>query len=393
MLKFVTKTLKDLDVGTTQKFLMRYLNSPLSKDLMYFDEESIRFVVDYMTKKLKKYARDNSKGEPRVATRNSMFYLPGVNPLKLSTNGTRTGHIATYYVWEEAYHKIEEEFHYEMISKEYSIKRPAKVFSFLLGRDFHQKGTDLLMNKIPRVGVMRNHGINNVVSYASQNDFYYNDRPRYFQQVYEFLTGSKFDILLTSGPLLSSLLDFIKKNNAKDKICTLMSNTGEGIFPEDVAYLKENGLIDLWCDHMRCWDGGASFFTCPYGTYHLMDNISHSASRNGKLICTDYFSLAMPFVNYWNGDYAEIAEDYQKCLCGRFYRKFKFLKQREFSAAGITSDEVSRRATQLGIRGIKYINMAKRRLDVVSFRELKLEERALFERAFPEYQILFHVER
>ncbi len=84
-----------------------------------------------------------------------------------------------------------------------------------------------------------------------------------------------------------------------------------------------------WCDHMRCWDGGASFFTCKAGIYHLQDELSHVFStENGEMASIDFFSYASPFVNYLNGDYCSVGKEYKKCDCGRWYRAFEFHNRR-----------------------------------------------------------------
>jgi phenylacetate-coenzyme A ligase PaaK-like adenylate-forming protein len=142
---------------------------------------------------------------------------------------------------------------------------------------------------------------------------------------------------------------------------------------------------------MRCWDGGASFFTCKFGTYHLLDNITLHKSIDSKLVTTDYFSLAAPFVNYWNGDVCEIQDQYLRCQCGRLYRPFKMLENRPFALKGTTKltqikEEINKLDFKNNLVQVQFENLNVR---ISSDRELEKNEKTQLKKILKEYQITF----
>ena len=158
-------------------------------------------------------------------------------------------------------------------------------------------------------------------------------RNKRMTEILDLLSKHTFDIVLSSGPIINLLTKYIKQNSFKHKFAKLLSHTTEFPRHDDFNFLKKHGNIDDFCDHMRCWDGGATFFTCKHGTYHLNDAASWcEQGENKELISTDYFNTATPFLNYFNGDLCEINNDYEKCACGRYYRPFKLLQSRPFLA-------------------------------------------------------------
>ncbi len=69
-------------------------------------------------------------------------------------------------------------------------------------------------------------------------------------------------------------------------------------------------------DQMRCWDGGATFITCPFGNRHWIDFLSTTTTDvENRLICDDLFNIAQPHLNYKNGDIV-IREFGKQCPCG-----------------------------------------------------------------------------
>ena len=144
---------------------------------------------------------------------------------------------------------------------------------------------------------------------------------------------------------------------------------------------------------MRCWDGGATFFTCKHRNYHLMDNLAWcEEGPNHELICTDYFNLASPFVRYWSGDYCRIAKEYQRCECGRLYRDFEFLESRPFSLKGTNMREIQDKIKALGIKGIKQVRCSVHNLNVVSTRDLTDLEKNMIRSVSDKFQFEFACE-
>lgn len=98
--------------------------------------------------------------------------------------------------------------------------------------------------------------------------------------------------------------------------------TGE-VLPDNIKENLLNRGFDVR-DQMRCWDGGATFVTCPFGNRHWIDFLSPTSTDvNNKLIANDLFNLAQPHINYQNGD-AVIREFGNICLCGEICCKNNF---------------------------------------------------------------------
>ena len=68
-------------------------------------------------------------------------------------------------------------------------------------------------------------------------------------------------------------------------------------------------------NHMRCWDGGATFFTCAFGSNHWVDFSSVNKVEDGNLISTDLWNRAQPHIDYRNGDILEWKRG-GLCECG-----------------------------------------------------------------------------
>jgi phenylacetate-coenzyme A ligase PaaK-like adenylate-forming protein len=143
---------------------------------------------------------------------------------------------------------------------------------------------------------------------------------------------------------------------------------------------------------MRCWDGGATFFTCKYNTYHLLDNLSWCDEYENKLISTDYFSFPSPFVNYWNGDYCEIKSNYKRCECGRLYRPFKFLQSRPFAIKGYIVHDIYNNLIKLEINSIKQIKCDYNNIIIISNKEIELEKKNIMKKQFEKINFKFIVE-
>lgn len=91
--------------------------------------------------------------------------------------------------------------------------------------------------------------------------------------------------------------------------------TGEALPDETRAYLLDRGF-DVR-DQMRCWDGGATFVTCPHGNRHWIDFLAPtSTDGDGRLVSSDLFNLAQPHLDYRNGDVV-VREFGETCPCGQ----------------------------------------------------------------------------
>lgn len=144
------------------------------------------------------------------------------------------------------------------------------------------------------------------------------------------------------------------KNLMRQAILGGLSKVGVHVTPISLQILRRNGFVpqDLfdpsevtfYCtgealenetkkicegfeirDHMRCWDGGATFYTCEYGHTHWLDMVfeMHHDSEN-RLITTDSLNKAQRFHEYWNGDIVRTERE-EMCPCGMPIDRIDFL--------------------------------------------------------------------
>jgi hypothetical protein len=200
------------------------------------------------------------------------------------------------------------------------------------------------------------------------------------------------DVLFAPGPVIIALCGAIRKVFPRiHRVFGLVSNSNERLLPHDANFLMM-GYAGGVSDHMRCWDGGAGFWTCRHGTYHLMDNLSWSEEVEGRLVCTDYFNLAAPFVRYWNGDFCRITDTYQRCECGRLYREFEFLENRPFAVKGRSITEIRETISMLGLREVKRVSCSPDAVVVTSVREIPdHKKRALTSRHHFEFRFVVEI--
>jgi hypothetical protein len=113
--------------------------------------------------------------------------------------------------------------------------------------------------------------------------------------------------------------------------------TGESLPTE-----TKKGLVDKGFDvrdQMRCWDGGATFVTCPFGNQHWIDFLAVTTTDQGKLISNDLFNLAQPHLSYWNGDVV-MREFGESCACGERCCKSEFANRCDNTAFHTQSGKV-----------------------------------------------------
>jgi hypothetical protein len=66
---------------------------------------------------------------------------------------------------------------------------------------------------------------------------------------------------------------------------------------------------------MKIWNGGASFFTCPYGNTHWNHCVARILIKNKQLYSSDLFNLSQYFLDYCTDDNLEITKK-EMCNCG-----------------------------------------------------------------------------
>lgn len=236
------------------------------------------------------------------------------------TSGT-TGPNFYYRIWSDIFKKIERDCHYGLINREFGINDDASICYLGLntGHITDYKGITLKTKDL-----MLTHGLQKHTTIINPKEIMSH---KLAETLYNHIHEQAYDVIITSGEFISPIAYLLKNDKIKPKKFNgLLSLTGNSTAVEDIRLLLDNNIWNKICDHMRCWDGGATFFSCKHGTKHLCDNLSSCSSNDDyKLISTDYFSLPNPFINYWNGDYAVILDSYEKCECGRYSRPFKLL--------------------------------------------------------------------
>lgn len=134
--------------------------------------------------------------------------------------------------------------------------------------------------------------------------------------------------------------DFL--DNFFDKKSCIFCFTGSALQNEHKKLFADIGLT--YKDFMRCWDGGATYFTCKYLNKHWANFSSIIKIENQKLISTDLWNLAEPFVDYWNKDVLT-SENTKWCECGLMSCNIKWepnpkyfvIKKKQFSYESLCS--------------------------------------------------------
>jgi glycosyltransferase involved in cell wall biosynthesis len=301
-------------------------------DVLFADEELLVGATDIMRLAVQSWSFKRSsiyRKVDGVITKADLeskdgWYLKNLGNIHhAQTSGSTTGNPFGYLRWLDVFDKIEWGCHYDVVLDEFAIGPTPSILYFMSHNYRKEDGRFIYCDGGPAGPALVNHGISRrPVLHEVNFDMYRNDQPAFFYHLFEYLKENPVDVFYASGPQINSLCNYIKKFNVKGRLGGLLSSTGERLLNEDARFLfVENGYFDHACDHMRCWDGGASFFTCKHRNYHLMDNLAWcEQGPNNELISTDYFNLASPFFRYWNGDYCTISKEYRRCECGRLYK-------------------------------------------------------------------------
>lgn len=316
------------------------------------------------------------------------WYNKSYDNMTNHTNGT-TGPIFQYLIWKDIYDFIERECHYKYIADEFDIHDRPIVFNMLNNTDYPYLDTSIIDSGHSDI-IINTHGISNSYVYtAVKGSYYYNDINSHYNNIIEFLKSTKVDIILSSGDVINSLVNYMKKTNYSGKLCTLLSNTCESYLDDDIRYISN--FVTYFCDHMRCWDGGATFFTCKYNTYHICDNLAYSRSINNKLITDDYFSVCSPFFNYWNGDYVKIDDNIQLCKCGRYYRNFEFVKSRPFTISNMNSNTIKEIIKSSGIHEIKIVKCDRDKITITTTKQPSQESTQKIQESLPKFKVIYEI--
>ena len=353
-----------------------YEYKKICTNLLYEDEELVLKVVEILKSNITDWAQKESNvyknlyGE--ISKKDLMhkkdWYVQSMlhQSAPMQTNGSMTGKPFPYLRWNNFFSFIECENHYDLILDEFKINNTPKIMYLFDNKEYDNK--KIITVKKYTNNFMYNHGIkrNAEIHYANFK-MRTNNPKKFFLYLLKYLSKNKINVMLMPGSSTNSLCHYIKKFNYKRKVCDLLSNTNEKILSKDINFLLEKKYVKNICDHMRCWDGGASFFSCKHKNYHLLDNICWcEQGENNKLISTDYFSFPSPFIGYWNGDLCIINSQYKRCDCGRLYRDFELLQSRPFLIKGMMFNEIKLELESLSIEEIKQVRCSSEFIDIIS---------------------------
>lgn len=372
-------------------------------DILFKDEDTLRKYSELLTENMRRWMEKKCPELPKKPFYSkedledkSKWYVNEVDheSMTVSTSGSTTGLPFEYKRWHPAFHKIEWDYHYNMVLDEFQVPHDYHLLYFF-SNHYKQDGEKLITCfGGPSELAMNNHGSSRrpVVHYVNFKS-YSADPERFFSYFFDYIRENPIDVVFTSSPQINSMCNHIRKFGFKEKIGKLVSSTNDRILHRDAKFLFiDNNYFDNMCDHMRCWDGGATFFTCQHGNYHLLDNLSWCEEIDGRMVSTDYFNLASPFYRYWNGDYCSISDKYQRCECGRLYREFEFLESRPFSLKGTCMIDIKNAIKALSIPDIRQVRCSVDFLDVVSDRELSDEEKSAISSVTEKFKFRFFAE-
>lgn len=325
----------------------------------------------------------------------SLWYVHAASEdsMDTHTSGSTTGFHFMYRRMKSTFERVEWDNHYDMVLDEFGIG-PSPHLLYFFPNHFKKSGEDPVFCEPSPQPYLNSHGRSRraVVHYANF-ELYKSDPNTFFSGLFGYLSENPIDVFFSSGPQISSMCHHIRRLGRSAKVGALLSQTNERMLQEDAEFLfVRNNYFDSICDHMRCWDGGASFFTCRAGNYHIMDNLSWCEEMDGRLVSTDYFNFSSPFVRYWNGDVCSLGSKFERCECGRLFREFEFVDNRSFSLSGVCLGNLKAKMEGLGIEGIRQVRCYVDSLNVISLRPLSDSEKSTISALEPRFRLSFLVE-
>lgn len=365
--------------------------------LQFEDGTHIARVTDYLTARLSDYAHQHSpvyRDHQGIISKKHLenkahWYVEGLQSQHATTGGS-TGTHFIYRRWTDSFRTIEAELHYRAILQEFNT--PCNTLLYLM-LDQRQRGQLTWMHRTPSILVSHGRGLQTLVHEVSRIPLYYENSDAFWLEVINYCYQIQPDVITIRGDFLATLREVCERHKIKRPLCRLLSHTGAKARLADFEYLQGQGLIEQWCDHMRCWDGGVTFFTCPHHTYHLLDGLAAVRVDDHRLVSTDFYSLPSPFIDYWNGDYASLDADYRRCACGRSYRPFTLDRTRTRLLSGVPNIEIRRRIIESGVDLSLLVRgeAVGEFLRLFTTRSLPTSMRETLQRALPELTLDFVV--
>lgn len=185
--------------------------------------------------------------------------------------------------------------------------------------DFQLGDKILRISQIPRSGFFKQ-----VQDFTTRTIYVMANRlnQEEFEHIIRILNKSKPKILRCYPEPLYLLAKHIEHSKAKIPQVAAINTTGSTLLPEYRDYIERIFSCKIF-DSFSC-EGGAGAFECPtHKLYHASDEYAVTEvvdsegkpAHVGRLITTDLWNLATPFIRYDTQDVVELSD--QKCSCGR----------------------------------------------------------------------------
>lgn len=236
---------------------------------------------------------------------------------QLRTSGSQSSYYRTYFYSLPQY-KVIENHHWWRIEQSHNLTDPGLIF------DFAYTPTYMTNEKYKECFIedwaLENHDPTGMHNKFKTICYRRNTSANAIIETLKEVRDQGPKIIICSPSQLEWLY-FQTKDEIKFE-CPIIS-TRETLAPH-VRKIGEK-MFQKVIDKMRCWDGGITFYECPYKTLHICDELCNVEQLdNGQLVSTDYFNYSTPFINYLNGDAGKINQ--KKCECGifgNFFEKFE----------------------------------------------------------------------
>lgn len=185
--------------------------------------------------------------------------------------------------------------------------------------DFRLGDKILRISQIPRIGFIKK-----IQDYATRTVYVKANRLNEdeFDHIVRILNRTKPKILRCYPEPLYLLAKHIEKHKDTIHQVAAINTTGSTLLPEYREFIEQVFRCKIF-DSFSC-EGGAGAFECPtHKLYHASDeyaitevvNSEGKPSKVGRLVTTDLWNLATPFIRYDTQDVVELSEG--ECPCGR----------------------------------------------------------------------------
>lgn len=143
------------------------------------------------------------------------------------------------------------------------------------------------------------------------------------KDIYKLITSTKTSLIHTNPSHLKLLLHRFKKENMSLDKQYAVHSTYELLLPSTKNIIKQYLNCSVF-NQYGCSEVGPISFTCSNGNNHIFSDTIHvdvlpdnklNRQDVGRVVITHLNNFVMPFVKYYNGDYAYILKD-NKCSCG-----------------------------------------------------------------------------